>query len=320
MPGALSLVQRGIAGGSSRGRGRASSVGNGSWQEGALVVGQPAGGQRASGQLTHAEALTEALGGPFEGSAGEGGSESEGDESDEDLGAFESASTGEESDSGGSASGEASAEGDSNHSGHRDPRLATARAKANARARRSEAAARNGSAPLLAQPLEPGIWGAALPHAMHVLYAQLPHRPDELRGKFLLGWQPPNFQWQSDPVAHIKCLVCSNGEDAAGNDILLCDGKDCNAAYHMGCLTPALTSVPRGRWFCPDCTVAQKAQQQIVRRQQREQKARQEVMRQEQRDALHSALSPYEKQRLDNIARNQEVLATLGLADSTEAA
>lgn len=36
--------------------------------------------------------------------------------------------------------------------------------------------------------------------------------------------------------------------------LLLCDGMHgtCNAAYHVGCV--GLAAVPRGAWFCPDCT------------------------------------------------------------------
>ena len=37
--------------------------------------------------------------------------------------------------------------------------------------------------------------------------------------------------------------------------MLLCDG--CDLAYHYDtCLNPALTAVPRGRWFCPTCRSA----------------------------------------------------------------
>uniref|UniRef100_A0A1I8JG96 PHD-type domain-containing protein n=1 Tax=Macrostomum lignano TaxID=282301 RepID=A0A1I8JG96_9PLAT len=35
------------------------------------------------------------------------------------------------------------------------------------------------------------------------------------------------------------------------DQLLLCDG--CDTAYHTDCLTPPLSRVPAGRWFCPDC-------------------------------------------------------------------
>ena len=48
-----------------------------------------------------------------------------------------------------------------------------------------------------------------------------------------------------------SCAVCGDGEDEAGNEILLCDG--CEAGYHLQCLTPPLAAIPEGDWFCPAC-------------------------------------------------------------------
>jgi len=31
------------------------------------------------------------------------------------------------------------------------------------------------------------------------------------------------------------------------------DVKQCEGAYHLGCLTPPLTEIPDGEWFCPKC-------------------------------------------------------------------
>jgi hypothetical protein len=45
------------------------------------------------------------------------------------------------------------------------------------------------------------------------------------------------------------CSVC-HMEDSP-ESILLCD--NCNAAYHMRCLRPALLRVPIGLWVCPEC-------------------------------------------------------------------
>ena len=50
------------------------------------------------------------------------------------------------------------------------------------------------------------------------------------------------------------CISCGSGDDSDGNDILLCDSKKCNNAYHLACLEPKLTAVPEGDWFCPTCT------------------------------------------------------------------
>ena len=36
--------------------------------------------------------------------------------------------------------------------------------------------------------------------------------------------------------------------------MLLCD--DCNQAFHMFCLRPAVLEVPTGDWHCPACSVS----------------------------------------------------------------
>ncbi|XP_011403168.2 PREDICTED: uncharacterized protein LOC105312320 [Amphimedon queenslandica] len=52
-----------------------------------------------------------------------------------------------------------------------------------------------------------------------------------------------------DPNDVTYCEIChrSNNE----NVLLLCDG--CDKGYHMYCLTPPLSSVPEGTWYCQDC-------------------------------------------------------------------
>ena len=52
------------------------------------------------------------------------------------------------------------------------------------------------------------------------------------------------------------CVVCGDGGEAAGNQILICDGVGCDQPYHMRCLRPPLLSVPVGDWYCPRCTSA----------------------------------------------------------------
>ncbi|PWN44301.1 hypothetical protein IE81DRAFT_321454 [Ceraceosorus guamensis] len=47
------------------------------------------------------------------------------------------------------------------------------------------------------------------------------------------------------------CEICLRGDD--GMEMLLCD--ECNRGYHMYCLDPPLTSVPKSQWFCPPCLV-----------------------------------------------------------------
>lgn len=40
-------------------------------------------------------------------------------------------------------------------------------------------------------------------------------------------------------------------QDSHADQILLCDS--CDAEYHMFCLDPPLSSVPKGNWYCPEC-------------------------------------------------------------------
>ncbi|XP_050683115.1 E3 ubiquitin-protein ligase UHRF1-like isoform X2 [Leptidea sinapis] len=45
------------------------------------------------------------------------------------------------------------------------------------------------------------------------------------------------------------CFLCAGKESP--NEILLCD--ECDRGYHMSCLSPAVTEVPAGDWYCPSC-------------------------------------------------------------------
>ncbi|PWN92721.1 hypothetical protein FA10DRAFT_3405 [Acaromyces ingoldii] len=47
------------------------------------------------------------------------------------------------------------------------------------------------------------------------------------------------------------CEICLRGDD--GISMLLCD--ECNRGYHMYCLDPPLTTVPKSQWYCPPCLV-----------------------------------------------------------------
>lgn len=60
-------------------------------------------------------------------------------------------------------------------------------------------------------------------------------------GNFRVG---PNGEGQ-------MCEICLQGTDGAS--MLLCD--ECNRGYHMYCLDPPLTNVPKSEWYCPPCLV-----------------------------------------------------------------
>ena len=49
------------------------------------------------------------------------------------------------------------------------------------------------------------------------------------------------------PEADHRCEVCRRVDSP--NTMLLCDG--CNLGYHMECLTPPMSEVPMGVWYCP---------------------------------------------------------------------
>jgi hypothetical protein len=59
---------------------------------------------------------------------------------------------------------------------------------------------------------------------------------------------------QADPP--IVCNKCKSGDDEEGNEIVLCDGKECDGAFHQQCLKPNLKKVPRGTWMCDDCVTS----------------------------------------------------------------
>ena len=57
-----------------------------------------------------------------------------------------------------------------------------------------------------------------------------------------------DFTLRSTPE-NLACQICQFPDQEAS--MLLCDG--CESGYHMHCLTPQLTSIPIGKWACPQC-------------------------------------------------------------------
>ena len=58
---------------------------------------------------------------------------------------------------------------------------------------------------------------------------------------------------QNENSDQAVCFTCGSGDEVVGNEILLCDGAGCRAAYHLRCLERPLFSVPEGDWLCPAC-------------------------------------------------------------------
>uniref|UniRef100_A0AAR2JFU8 Tyrosine-protein kinase BAZ1B n=1 Tax=Pygocentrus nattereri TaxID=42514 RepID=A0AAR2JFU8_PYGNA len=72
----------------------------------------------------------------------------------------------------------------------------------------------------------------------------------------LLGMLDACIKWDMS-AENARCKVCrKKGED---DKLILCD--ECNKAFHLFCLRPALYRVPEGEWLCPACqpTIARRS-------------------------------------------------------------
>ena len=58
-------------------------------------------------------------------------------------------------------------------------------------------------------------------------------------------------------VGDAMCERCGGFQSTKGDQMLLCDAPKgegtCDKGYHMKCLRPALSTVPKGDWHCPQC-------------------------------------------------------------------
>lgn len=61
------------------------------------------------------------------------------------------------------------------------------------------------------------------------------------------------IKWEKS-AENAKCKICRKKCDDA--KLLLCD--ECNQAFHMYCLRPAISKLPTGDWFCPACKPRQR--------------------------------------------------------------
>ncbi|XP_010787041.1 tyrosine-protein kinase BAZ1B-like [Notothenia coriiceps] len=71
----------------------------------------------------------------------------------------------------------------------------------------------------------------------------------------LLGMLDACIKWDMS-AENARCKVCrKKGDD---EKLILCD--ECNKAFHLFCLRPALYRIPDGEWLCPACqpTVARR--------------------------------------------------------------
>ena len=81
--------------------------------------------------------------------------------------------------------------------------------------------------------------------------------------------KPPIIEWycpscstditEEDPMEYnddeeIACEKCRKTDGA--DTMLLCDGEECSAAWHLACLPEPLESISDGDWYCSDCSNA----------------------------------------------------------------
>ncbi|XP_071795447.1 tyrosine-protein kinase BAZ1B-like isoform X3 [Asterias amurensis] len=72
--------------------------------------------------------------------------------------------------------------------------------------------------------------------------------PSMSRLHLLLSVCEACVRWEKSSE-NAKCKICRRkGDD---EKLLLCD--DCNQPFHLFCLRPALTAIPKGEWKCPAC-------------------------------------------------------------------
>ncbi|XP_022768060.1 PHD finger protein EHD3-like [Durio zibethinus] len=111
-------------------------------------------------------------------------------------------------------------------------------------------------------------------------------------------------RWYCPSCLCRACLV-----DKDDDKIVLCDG--CDAAYHIYCIKPPRTSIPRGKWFCKKCD----AGIQRIRRAKRacqnlENKLKIEGVGKMTYDNLETSLNHRDKEELDKSRGGVDMLLT----------
>jgi len=64
--------------------------------------------------------------------------------------------------------------------------------------------------------------------------------------------EPSKFSDRRSLDAGEACEICHHDHDH--HKMLLCD--DCDRAYHMKCLSPPVSSIPKGDWICDACIIS----------------------------------------------------------------
>jgi hypothetical protein len=72
--------------------------------------------------------------------------------------------------------------------------------------------------------------------------------------KGYLGLRPTEYtpeEWEYK-MDNLPCEICKGNYENDDDHLLICD--KCNNGFHLECLTPKLVAVPKGAWFCPECS------------------------------------------------------------------
>lgn len=85
------------------------------------------------------------------------------------------------------------------------------------------------------------------PHFLHPLCAELVGRSRVVERTE--NGEDVVFYLCAEHSGYDKCVVCRRANRP--NEMLECDG--CERGYHMFCMSPPLTTIPEGDWFCDAC-------------------------------------------------------------------
>lgn len=85
---------------------------------------------------------------------------------------------------------------------------------------------------------------------MNVIQEKSDSRNEELNSveKFHDTRDVSNNSASSSDDHNEVCDVCEKG-----GDLLCCD--TCSLVFHLGCLRPKMSVIPKGKWSCPHCIV-----------------------------------------------------------------
>ncbi|KAK9748888.1 hypothetical protein RND81_02G088100 [Saponaria officinalis] len=108
--------------------------------------------------------------------------------------------------------------------------------------------------------------------------------------------------------ASCLCRVCLTDKD--DDNIVMCDG--CDHGYHIYCMNPPRTSIPRGKWFCPKCDAGIKT----IRKVKKFYEAVESYKRNESGRGLSASFKKARSDNVDNLGGSGE-MDMLSTADRT---